>query len=509
MPEIQEKCNIRAMRAYSLYADSPGLSSKNSICPSLTDNCCGPMDQENIRRLWYQTLKRITKYQILFLYMVKYILTQFQDWQRLSMNIMKAYKHFSKEVSIHEQSGKDFVWSYKNMKILINSDLAKFAELIASNPLSAVQLELMYKDFNQAAEFMINMRRHFYCIICSASGQESLQRKGNLLRHLWTDVQIDEEVCNVLAYQHLMYFHSYLKFFKRLQRFIEFLPYFLVIDNGVRILETQPEPPNLVFEKLSSDNKSTNNILHRILNSKEEQENRAQEFMQYNKPPNPNGFEISTINSAEQGERQQNSNTQTNRNPGGVVGPGVRNKEDKSFMGGTIELDANYEFQYKKVDFQNLPHYHRSFNDKYQIEKVDQCLQNPNLLNCILYCEDFNIAKGTDTFDGDIAGVKHTFDILRNYKYKVNFLKENDFDIDFVKIERYIDEFYYTTIFKERFIISTDPSSLDVATLGTSFSTVSAVNPFTLGKGNSLIFSFKYAKVISSILVSVMIALLI
>lgn len=456
------------MRAYSLYGDSPSLSYPNKICPSVTDNCCGPVDQDSIRHLWRRVLRRMTKYQILFLYMVKYILTQFQDWQRIATDIVKVFHHFQKEVLLHEKSGRDFVYSYKNVKILINSEIKGLADLIVNNPLSSTQLEIMYREFNQAVEFMINARRNFYCTICSVAGQNSIQRSGNFLRHMWTSVLFDEKICPIFAYHHLMHFHTYLRFFKRLQRFIEFLPYFLVIDKGSRLLE-QTRPRSVL----------------RVLTEQSHKDEHA--------PPNPNGFNISHVDSSKQKQAKPDNPKQS------IRGPGIRNQEDKSFMGGHIELDADYPFEYKNVDLRNLPHFQKSVGESLDEERIDLCVNNRNFLMCEFYCQQFNFAKATPTFDGDIEGVKRTFDILRNYIYQVDFLKENEFNADFVKIERYVDQYYTTPEVLGSFIISTDPFSLDVSKLGTDFTVISSANPFLLGAGNTLEFHFKFAPIIVSL----------
>jgi hypothetical protein len=457
------------MRAYSLYGDAQSFGTPNRICPSVTDNCCGPKDQSTIENLWRGVLKRITKYQILFLYMVKYILTQFQDWQRISTDIMKVSRQFEKEIKFHEQRNVDFVYSYKNVKILINSDLRDLAKLIAMNPLSSTQLEIMYREFNQSVEFMINARRNFYCTICSASGQESIQRSGNFLRHLWTSVLFSDEICTVFVRHHLMHFHTYLNFFKRLQRFIEFLPYFLVIDNSARILE-QSRPRNIRLRLLA--NQSMSQDPHT--------------------PPNPNGFQINHI----EGTTQNKQNTSTPSN--GINGPGIRNRQDKTFQGGYIELDANYPFEYKNVNLHSLPHFKDNFGDAVDKEQMELCVNTPSFVLCENYCQQFNFAKATTTFDGDIEALKRTFDILRNYKYKVDFLKENDFNVDFLRIERYVDQYYADPEILGMFIISTDPESVDVSKLGTDFTYLSSANPFLLGNGNTLKFSFKFTSILYS-----------
>lgn len=307
--EIQDNCNLRVMRAYSLYADSPSLSYPNKICPKLEDNCCGPNDIETIEKLWRKTSSRIQKYQSLFLLMVKYILTQFQDWQRLATNILKVSKQYRRERTKADNAGQDFVWSYKSMKILINSDIIELSELIANQALSAVQIRIMYDDFNQAAEFMVNVRRHFYCMVCSVRGQEALQRSGNILRQFWSSVLYDQEACPMFALHHLLYFHSYIKFFKRLQRFIEFLPYFIVIQDvrrarvlRTRVLETELEYPSMA--QLNMRRRRGRRV--RVLGGdREETENRAQEMLKPEKPPNPNGFDIQRV-SSEQVSQQQN-----------------------------------------------------------------------------------------------------------------------------------------------------------------------------------------------------------
>ena len=306
--EIQDNCNLRVMRAYSLYADSPSLSYPNKICPKLEDNCCGPNDMATIEKLWRKTSSRIQKYQSLFLLMVKYILTQFQDWQRLATNILKVSKQYQRERVKAEKVGQDFVWSYKSMKILINEDILELSELIASQALSAVQIRIMYDDFNQAAEFMVNVRRHFYCMLCSVGGQEALQRSGNMLRQFWSSVLYDEEACPMFALHHLLYFHSYIKFFKRLQRFIEYLPYFIVIEEGggVRMMRRR------VLEE-GVDNLSKSEMRMRMRRGRrvrvlggerEEAENRAQEMLRPERPPNPNGFDIQRVNSEQMGQGQ-------------------------------------------------------------------------------------------------------------------------------------------------------------------------------------------------------------
>ena len=210
-------------------------------------------------------------------------------------------------------------------------------------------------------------------------------------------------------------------------------------------------------------------------------------------PPNPNGFEINRV-PEDQGTDHKSSTGGSGDQQNGVF----------DFLGGRVETNVDYPFEYKNVNLKSLPHFTKSLSDSINIEWIDLCINNPSFLFCEYYCQKFNFGKATPTFDGDIEAVKQTFDTLRNYKYQVNFLKENDLNADFIKIERYVDQYYSTPEILGRFIISTDPSSLDVSELKTDFTTLTSINPFILGQNNTLEFSFKFVPVLAIKLISIL-----
>ena len=83
-PEIEDNCDLRVMRAYSMYGDASSLSQPNLVFPAIQQNCCGTRDQENIKALWRKASNQIMKNQKYFLFLAKGILSQSQDFMRLA-----------------------------------------------------------------------------------------------------------------------------------------------------------------------------------------------------------------------------------------------------------------------------------------------------------------------------------------------------------------------------------------------------------------------------------------
>lgn len=234
-PEIENNCDLRIMRAYGMYADARNLSHKNEIFPSIKQNCCGVLDQQHIKAYWEKASSVILKSQKLVLYLLKGILTGSQDFVRLAIHghlIASKAKSGSMDMLLREYPGVskqngDLVWHHKNYKLLINSRFLEIAEPL-KHGIDEKKLKIMYHNFNQAFEFLMNVRRNFYGMICSVEGQKASGRRGILNRiFLPDDIMYKPEFCESMIVHHFNKFYDYFYFVKRLQRLVDYLPFFI------------------------------------------------------------------------------------------------------------------------------------------------------------------------------------------------------------------------------------------------------------------------------------------
>jgi hypothetical protein len=50
-------CKPEEMWAYHLVGDAQSVGEANEICPSVSQNCCGPTDHSRIKHFWWRDRK--------------------------------------------------------------------------------------------------------------------------------------------------------------------------------------------------------------------------------------------------------------------------------------------------------------------------------------------------------------------------------------------------------------------------------------------------------------------
>lgn len=374
--EIENNCDMRVMAAYSMYGDSPSLSTPNSVCPAIQQNCCGPRDQANIEVAWRMASNRIERNQKLFLLLAKGILTQSQDFLRLSIHGNIIYKRLTKDKIALEMVQKDYpgvrmeqgqiTWHNRNYKLLINKDFIETTAGVEFG-IDADKLKLMYHNFNQAMEFMMNIRRTFYCMICSVEGQRASNRKGMFKRIFYPDdIYYGTPFCDALINHHFRYFYDYYYFFKRLQRLVDFLPFFI--------------------QKTSEFNPNTTSPL--------------------------------------------DNNTRQTETSG--TGSDYIRKEVTIPFGRFLYTASDYS-RYKS-------NYNTGQPSGFNSLSIQACSDYMNFTACEFYCQEFSMVKQNDRFDGDPDFLFRTFNVMMAVRDSLSGFRENEMEVDFVSIEKITNE---------------------------------------------------------------------
>lgn len=374
--EIEDNCDLRVMRAYSMYGDSSSLSQRNEVFPAIKQNCCGVKDQANIKALWRRAANQIVKNQKYFLYLAKGILTQSQDFLRLAshghlINDRINNKKFTLE-SVRKDypgltyEGGELVWHHKNYKVLINKKFLELA-LPVKDGMDTSKLKIMYHNFNQAAEFMMNIRRTFFGMICSVEGQLASNRRGFFKRVFYPDdIFYATPFCDAMVSHHFRYFYDYYYFFKRLQKFVDHLPFF--VQETTEFVD------------------GSNNVLSNIGN-----------------------------------RGSGNSNESDYLRKGVIVTYGRFSYDTPSWK----EFTNRY--------FLGTPNMIDTFS-------IQACSNYGSFSACELYCQEFSIVKNTDRFDGDPNLLLRTFRTMMAMRDQFIGFKENEFEVDLISLEKMIDE---------------------------------------------------------------------
>ena len=168
--EIQENCELDEMRAYSLIGDATSLSETNELCPSVSENCCGERDQENIVDLWREDSARIQKYTAYTLKILRYFLGNGENYYSIANSIIEDFKRkdggnhdpIHMQINNGEEYGDDESDGY-----ILNTNQYCFnaaEDVVTTNLFHKSTIEPFYHELNQKAEFLHNVRASFYCI---------------------------------------------------------------------------------------------------------------------------------------------------------------------------------------------------------------------------------------------------------------------------------------------------------------------------------------------------------
>jgi hypothetical protein len=427
VPEIRDNCDLQVMRAYGLYGDARSLSEPNEIFPSIKQNCCGPIDQHNIKAMWRSASNKIKKFQKFFLFTVKGMLSISQDFLRISIHANLIYKKIKDKKLPLETIRKDYpgvsyengeiVWHKHNYKVLINSEFIGLTKGIELG-MDAHKLKIIYHNLNQAAEFMTNLRRTFYGMICSVEGQVASNRQGMLKKIFYPDdIYFNTPFCESLIHNHFIYFYDYYYFVKRLQKFVDHLPYFM--------------------QETTEFNPETQSIL------------------------------------------KGGSPAPTNNSSG--------SKEDFIRKGVVIPYG---KFRYYSPIYSKFKdNYDIGEPNIFDSLSIQACNMMPGFSTCEFYCQELSIVKNTERFDGRPDLMFKSFQVMLAIRERFGGFGENELEVDLVSLEKMAEELYYKV--EEFVYKSMTPDSLEMSTKGADFSALVGFNPMELSEGCTLDFHFK------------------
>ena len=165
--EITDNCEEDEMRAYSLVADATSLSETNELCPAITKNCCGPIDQENIEALWEQDSLRMERYNQHNLKILRWVLGHGDNFHRLARIIADDYDALERDDDSRQE--------HENISLKTNQYCYNAAkEVLTKNFFHESSVEPFYHQINEKAEYLHNIRASFYCMLCSVDGQTAI-----------------------------------------------------------------------------------------------------------------------------------------------------------------------------------------------------------------------------------------------------------------------------------------------------------------------------------------------
>jgi hypothetical protein len=239
--EIQDNCELDEMRAYSLVGDSQSLGEPNELCPAVTDNCCGKIDQENIKNLWRRDSKRIEQYTTYTLKVFRYLLGNGENFYDIAKRIALNYKSKNPErMEVIERADNRGNGANNNggagglnsnipgdEEDGYNMTMSKYcfdaAEVVLkANYFEKETIEPFYQLLSHKAEYLHNVRASFYCSLCSVTGQGAF-RTWRVISSL-NNIEFSPEFCTEVVAQTYsatnMVYKSYNKLVKNILKML-------------------------------------------------------------------------------------------------------------------------------------------------------------------------------------------------------------------------------------------------------------------------------------------------
>lgn len=166
--EVSERCSFDVLNAYSLYADAPTLGFKNSICPKLTQNCCGPRDMRKISELWEKDQKRIQAHNIVYLKTLRYLIGYGNEYYILAKKMRKIYEKTNESNQVGRLKKDIKAEGEKTQFSNITNECYKGAVAVTRiNYDKLPKASILYDMLNDRARFLHALRHKFYCMLCS------------------------------------------------------------------------------------------------------------------------------------------------------------------------------------------------------------------------------------------------------------------------------------------------------------------------------------------------------
>jgi len=434
-PEITENCEEDEMRAYSLIGDSQSLSEPNALCPAITQNCCGKMDQENIIALWRRDSKRIEYYTTYTLKVFRYILGHGKNFYKIAKSIAEDFKRkrpdnfqpVNMQVNANapnQPQNANGTQANPNMPnedgfvLNTNAYCANAAhDVLTTNFFHESSVEPFYQQLNHKAEYLHNVRASFYCMLCSVEGQSQISSWR--IFSSASNVNYGPEFCKEIVA------HTFQA------TYMLYTNYNNLISNFIKMLTCVQVP-------ISRQNPNAG----------------------MGGGPNAQGGAV-------QPQAVSAASDYTSTNPPYQLSAGVeemiKNPLGMSDWGSTYTCDwatgSGFAF----------------------------------FLKCEYYCEKFNMAKANPFYEYDAFKLRNLYDYLVQYEdIFPNGSDTNMFRDDVLTLKKELEELYPKLPYEGLFFISKD-DRIDLAKYDSDFTRLSSFNPMALAEGHTL--NFKYQSV--------------
>lgn len=228
--DVRDNCKFEMLNAYSLFGDAKGLSQPHELCPSMRRNCCGPLDQERIPKLWKYDEKRIRSHTVAYLKMMRYMLGFAKQYYTIAKFIVSEYE--KNKYGDNNADAQSSIFLNSNQALVINHKekcYNRAKDLMKINYDARPKVEGLYHMLNVRAEYMMNVRKNFYCMLCSPEYQKSLYTTNYMMRAVYSKrIYYSDKFCENMvrytfptAYQIYDSFNRYLRKLMKMSKCIE------------------------------------------------------------------------------------------------------------------------------------------------------------------------------------------------------------------------------------------------------------------------------------------------
>ena len=247
--DVRDNCKFEVMNAYSLFGDAKSLSQKHEYCSNLKRNCCGALDQERIPKLWKYDEKRIRSHTVAYLKMMRYMLGFGKQYYKIAKELIKAYE--ANQYGAGGANNQSTINLNDNEPLTINHTekcYRRAKDLLKINYDATPKAEALYHMLNVRAEYMMNVRKNFYCMLCSPEYQQSMYTTNFMFRKVFSKrIYYSDKFCENMvrftfptAYQ---LYDSYNRYLRKLMK----------MSKCIDIPNNRYDKDNSAFKKVMDD----------------------------------------------------------------------------------------------------------------------------------------------------------------------------------------------------------------------------------------------------------------
>lgn len=195
------------MNAYSLYGDAKSLAGGNNrLCPSVRQNCCGTQDIKKIEEYWKKDTKHQGLYAMVVLLIYKYILGFSKQYKSIAAKIVKSYDDRMLMLSGKKSEAKRMTSTIQldgSHVLTVNQFCYKQAKKMAKLDYGDRRKDQhLYFLLTRRSEFLQNVRRSFYCTLCSANLKPNIYSHVLLSQKIYHDrFYLSDQFCRSIYSQ--------------------------------------------------------------------------------------------------------------------------------------------------------------------------------------------------------------------------------------------------------------------------------------------------------------------